>query len=226
MLVFNQYILFILVLIVVQASAQHGFKPSITCYMKYEHEETKSQTLNTLLSYSYYQTEITQYATTEGETCSKVGCACFSYRSVCSYSSPGSNHFSQCTDDDRQNGIIKWHRGWASHTQCEQMRQHPQTYLDLTCCYTDRCNDQPGKITKFVDTQLPIQQHDTYAYQTPRYHGHTHTSTTSRLLDTYKPSSAYDKSVPPNNSFLPNSFSNWMIFFALIFYFLIMVWFH
>jgi len=202
--------------------------------MKYEHEETKSQTLNTVLSYSYYQSEITQYTTTEGELCSKVGCACFSYRSVCSYSSPGTNHFSQCTDDDRQNRIIKWHRGWASHTQCEQMHQHPQTYLDLTCCYTDRCNDQPGKMTKVVDTQLPIQQYDTYAYQTPqalsisykpspRYHSHAHTSTTSRLLDTYKPSPAYDKSLPSNNSFSLNSFSNWMIFFALVFCFLIMV---
>jgi len=224
---------FFLLLIVLQVSAQQGFKPSITCYMKYDHEETKSQTLNTVLGYSYYQSEITQYVTTEGELCSKVGCACFSYRSVCSYTSPGSNHFSQCTDDDRQNGIIKWHRGWASHDQCEQMRYHPQTYIDLTCCYTDRCNDQPGKITKVVDTQLPIQHqqhlHHQYAHQTPqpsitshkpiqRYYSHVyHPTNTSRSPETYKQSPVNDKSLPPYNSFSSNSFSNWMIVFTLIF---------
>jgi hypothetical protein len=220
-------LVFFLLLIVSQVSAQYGYKPSITCYMKHEHEETKSQTLNTVLKFSYYQSETTQYGTPEGEPCSNVGCACFSYRSICSYSSPGTNHFSQCTEDDRQNGIIKWHRGWASHFQCEQMRQHPQTYLDLTCCYTDRCNDQPGKITKVVDTQSPIQQQDPYPSQTPqalfieqkssqRHHSHVYHSTTSRSPDTYKPSSGYDKSLPPNNSLSINSFSNWMIFFALV----------
>ena len=118
--------------------------------------------------------------------CSKVGCACFSYRSVCSHSSPGANHYSQCTDDDRHNGVIKWHRGWASHDQCEQMRRHPQTYLDLTCCYTDRCNDQPGKVTKLVDAQSHGQQlHPHYlisiiilisdANRSPQqHHGHGH----------------------------------------------------
>jgi hypothetical protein len=228
--------IFFLLLIVLQVLAQNGFKPSITCYMKYDHEETKSQSLNTVLGYSYYQSEITQYATTEGELCSKVGCACFSYRSVCSYSSPGSNHFSQCTDDDRQNGIIKWHRGWSSHDQCEQMRYHPQTYLDLTCCYTDRCNDQPGKTIKVVDSQLPIQHqpyqqehhHHHYAHQPPqpsttpqkptqRYYSHVHhPTTTSRLPETYKSSSINDKTLIPSNSLSLNSFSNWMIVVTLI----------
>jgi hypothetical protein len=220
-------------MIVLQVSTQNGFKPSITCYMKYEHEETKSQSLNTVLGYSYYQSEITQYATPEGELCSKVGCACFSYKSICSYSSPGSNHFSQCTDDDRQNRISKWHRGWASHVQCEQMRQHPHTYIDLTCCYTDRCNDQPGKITKVVDTQLPIQYHDTYAHKiqpfttsqkpSTRYHSHVHHPTTSRLPNTYTSSPAYDKPLSLNNSLSCSSFSNWIIFFALAFCLLIIV---
>jgi len=190
MLAFIQCILFFLLLIVLQILAQHrGFKPSITCYMKYNHEETKSQTSNTLLSYSYHEAEITQFVTPEGEICSKVGCACFSYRGVCSQSSPGANHYSSCKNEDRQNGIIKWHYGWASHDQCEELRKHPNTYLDLTCCYTDRCNDQPGKITKVIDTPLPIQQQDIYSYQ-GQYSGPD--SGQHPLPTPYKPSQHHD----------------------------------
>jgi hypothetical protein len=115
------------------------------------------------------------------------------------------------------------------------MRYHPQTYLDLTCCYTDRCNDQPGKIIKVVDSQLPIQHqpyqqehhHHHYAHQLPqpsttpqkptqRYYSHVqHPTTTSRLLETYKPNSVNDKALIPSNSLSLNSFSNWMIVVTL-----------
>ena len=235
---------FFLLLIVAQVLAQNGFKPSITCYIKYDHEETKSQSLNTLLGYAYHHREVTHYATNEHELCSKVSCACFSYRSVCSSSSPGSNHYSQCTDEDRQNGVIKWHHGWASHDQCEDMRRHPQTYLDLTCCYTDRCNNQPGKITKVVDSEIPVQ-HQQYINQQPYHQEHIHyqhhyittsqeTSTTSQTTTTYrhrshahrpttttrapepfKPSPVNDKGLQPLNSLSLNSYSIWMIIVTL-----------
>jgi hypothetical protein len=136
--------------------------------MIYESDETRIDKSDFVLSYHYYKTESTQSQTPESELCSKVGCACFSYRSTCSYSSPGTNHVSKCTDDDRQSRIIKWHRGWTSQAKCEEMRQQPQTYLDLTCCYTDRCNNQPGKIIKFVDPPVPVQPHELYGQQTPQ----------------------------------------------------------
>jgi hypothetical protein len=211
-----------------QTSTQNSFKPSITCYTKYQHEETKSPTLNALLSYSYYQSEITQYATPDGELCSDVGCACFSYRSICSYTCPGPNHFSECTDADRQNRVIKWHRGWTSNTKCEQMRQRSQAYLDLTCCYTDRCNDQPGKVIKIVDSNVPSQLHEPYRHQTPQslpishrpsshYDNYVRLPTTSRLPDTYNPSQTYERSLSRNNSLSLNSFSVWMYAFGLLF---------
>jgi hypothetical protein len=229
-----QYILLFLFLIVSQISGQNGFKPSITCYTKYDYEETKSQTSNNILSYSYQEAEITQYGTPDNEMCSNVGCACFSYKSICSYSSPGTNHFSSCTEEDRQNRVIKWHRGWASHDKCEQMRRHPQTYQDLTCCYTDRCNDQPGKITKIVDPQLPVQRNPYYPYQTPQplyathksspqYNNHVRYPTTTRSSDIYRPISDSDGSLPRGNSLSFNSSSKWITFFALVFCLLIIL---
>ena len=241
------FVLFI-VLLIHSCSTQQTYKPSITCYMKYDHEETISRPLSTVISYAYQQKEATHHMTTDGELCSKMGCACFSYRGVCSVSSPGKNHFSQCTDDDRQNGVIKWHRGWGSIEQCEQMRYYPQTFVDLTCCHTDRCNDQPGKVTKYVDTYLPIplpQYHQPYVYQNPettttttttestttstkpprRYVSHVHHSTTTRSPETYKPSPANDKSfsLTTNSSSSQNFISYWMISFILAFPILIVV---
>lgn len=224
---------------------QETFKPSITCYMKYDHEETISRTLNTALSYTYHQSEATHYVTVDGELCSKVGCTCFSYRSVCSHSLPGKNHFSQCTDQDRQNGIINWHRGWSSNQQCQQMRYHPETYMDLTCCDTNRCNDQPGTIKKYVETHLPIPQYPLpYVHQyhetTPttttttstipvitttistrtsrRYSSHVHSSTTTRPSETDKASPANDKALIIGNSVCRCNFiCHWLIFFTLAF---------
>lgn len=225
-------------------STQQTFQSSLTCYTKYDHEETISRPLSTVLSYTYQQKEATHYMTPDGELCSKIGCTCFSYRSVCSFSSPGKNHFSQCTDEDRHNGVIKWHYGWSTIEQCEQMRSHPQTYVDLTCCQMNRCNDQPGKITKYVDTYLPIpspQYHQPYVYQNPetttteitttstkpprRYVSHVHHSITTRLPETYKPSPANDRSfsITTNSSSTQNFISYSMIFFILAFSMFIVV---
>jgi hypothetical protein len=210
--------LFFLFFIILQASAQNYFKPSVTCYMKYEHEETISQTLNTLLHYSYHESEVTQYVTAEGEQCATVDCACFSYRSVCSYPAIASHHYSQCTDADQQNGIVKWYRGIASHAKCEQMRQQPQIYLDLTCCYTDRCNNQPAKITKISDTELPSQMYSSYNHQGPqplpmsqnppqRPDSHVYHPVTARLPETYKSSQQYDSRVyQPVTARLPETY--------------------
>ena len=168
MLAFIQFALINLLFLISQVSSQNNFKPSITCYVIYESEETRIDKTNAELNSHYYQMETTQYQTPESELCSKVDCACFSYKSACSYSSPGTNHVSKCTDDDRQKRIIKWHRGWTSQARCEAMHQQPQTYSDLTCCFTDRCNNQPGKITKIVEAPVPVQLHELYGYQNPQ----------------------------------------------------------
>ncbi|CAF4251155.1 unnamed protein product, partial [Rotaria sp. Silwood2] len=127
-------------------------RDSVTCYTTYDDQETRSRGSNRLLNYSFHEAHTTQYATFEGELCSVVGCACFSYRDACSYLPKAANHLSQCTQEDRQNGSIKWHRGWTSITKCEQMRQQPDKYHNLTCCHTNRCNDQPGKVITLVET--------------------------------------------------------------------------
>jgi len=200
MVVSNELVVFFLLLIVSQVSAQNYYAPSITCYTQYEYEETKNQASNSVLGYAFSQAEITHYSTSEGELCSNVGCACFSYRSACSHSSHGPNHYSQCTDTDRHNRVVKWHRGFTSLSKCEQMRQQPQTYADLTCCHTDRCNDQPGKIIKIVDSNIQPQRYNTYVYPTASY------------------ISEVEKSpLQTSNALSSVAFSNWIICFALLF---------
>ncbi|CAF3235550.1 unnamed protein product [Rotaria sp. Silwood2] len=273
---------------------------------------------------AYQNAVLTIHATEDNMPCSKVGCVCFSYRGVCSHSSRGSNHHGECTDADKHNGIIRWHRGWTSKATCEQMRQQPETYLNLTCCYTDYCNNQPGKVIKFIDIQTPVQVHNSYDPQNLLYssipqkpsqqyndadhqveqpistahkpsqwnndnvhHSHTsrlpdmnkpsqsydrhvhhstrsrlpdtnkpsqvydsdvnhsttprltaielssqrnqshiHNTSTSRLPNTHRPSPAYDKSLSQKNTLASSSFSSWMIFFSLIFYFRFIIQFY
>jgi len=164
--------LFIVTCSVLPIYCQSGLKISITCFSRYEHEETRSQTSNQLLSYAYHEAEITSTATHDGIPCSTIGCACFSYRTVCSSNPLARNHYSQCTDDDRRNHVVKWHRGWSSNDECERMRQQSQTYQDLTCCYTDKCNDQPGLVTKLIDpAQTPIQSNNMASNYQGRHYG-------------------------------------------------------
>jgi hypothetical protein len=227
MVVCIQLAVFLILLIVAQVPAQNYYKPSITCYTKYDHEQTKSQASNSILSYSYSQAETTQYTTAENELCSNVGCACFSYRTACSSSSMGPHHFAHCTDADRLNGVLKWHRGLTSHAKCDQLRHQPQTYLDLSCCYTDRCNDQQGQITKIVDIQYPAQRHDSHVHPTAshmhfsnkpsQHHDGSIHRTTSYMSVTDKPNQSYDKPLSANNSLSSISFSNWLMFFPLVF---------
>ena len=152
----------------------------------------------------YSESLITRRFTKPDELCSSTGCACFSYQRVCSPSSP-KYHYSQCTTTDRQNGIIKWHRGVTTISTCEQMRQSHHIYLNLTCCYADRCNDQPGKIIKIVDTNGPSQLHDTNDSQTQEV-----------LSSTHLPNRFDSTSLRANKSLSSSSFSNWTIFFTLV----------
>ena len=237
------FLLFVAILLVGSYSTQHALKSSITCYTKYDHEETISRTLNVAIGYAYHQLAMTNHMTDEGELCSKVGCVCFSYQSVCSSSSTDMNRVSPCTDDDRQNRTIKWHRGWTSYQKCEQMRSQPQTYMDLTCCDTNRCNDQQGKIKKYVDTNLPLPQYpflppvvhqypetttttDTTPVTTTistrksrRYSSHVHSSTTTRSFETDKPNPVNDKALLINSSSLSlcDFVYHWLIFFTFTF---------
>ncbi|UJR17460.1 hypothetical protein I4U23_004355 [Adineta vaga] len=207
MVLCNQLAVFFLLFIICQVSTQNYYQTPLTCYTKYEHEETRNQATNDLLNYAYSQAEMTQYTTPEGEQCSSVGCACFSYRSACSHSSYESNHYSQCTETDRQSRVVKWHRGLTSLKKCEEMRRQPQAYLDLTCCATDRCNDQPGKTTKIINSNMQIQRNDNSAYRNAPY--------------TNQPSPSYDQSLQKHNSLSSVSFSSFIIcvipLFSLVF---------
>ncbi len=235
MLVSIQSILFLLFFIIVQASYLNDFKPTLTCYLEYDHTGTRSASSNALLRYSYKESVITHYTTAEGKKCTSGNCACFSYRKVCTEPAEGSYHFSTCTDADQLDRKIKWYRGLTSDTKCEEMRQQPHIYLDLTCCYTDRCNNQPPPNITVSDTNIPKQPYISYNHQGPvpsnlsnleyppqRHEGRVHHPTTTLYSDTYGPSQAYDKS-SSSYSVLSNSFSKWMIFFTLLFCLLVKV---
>ncbi|CAF3677474.1 unnamed protein product [Rotaria sp. Silwood1] len=169
MFAFIQYAFILFIFIVSQVSTENQFKQSIKCYQLHEQEDTVIRTLNITVGHAFQKAILTIHATEDNIPCSKVGCVCFSYRGVCSHSSRGSNHFGECTDADKHNRIIQWHRGWSSQATCEQMRQQSETYLNLTCCSTDYCNNQPGKVIKFIDIQTPIQIHNSYDPQNLPY---------------------------------------------------------
>ncbi|CAF1214430.1 unnamed protein product [Rotaria sordida] len=62
------------------------------------------------------------------------------------------------------------------------MRQKPKIYLNLTCCHTDQCNNQPGIIVNIVDRHTPLQiQNTDDDDQTP-----------SSLFITHKPPQQYN----------------------------------
>ncbi|CAF1076373.1 unnamed protein product [Adineta ricciae] len=203
MVVSHQLTLCFLLVLFSYVSSQNYYQTPLTCYTKYEHEETRNQASSDVLSYAYSQAEMTQYATPEGEQCATVGCACFSYRAACSHSSYDPNHYSPCTDTDRRNGNVKWHRGLTSLRKCQEMRQHSQKYLDLTCCATDRCNDQPGKVTKLVNSNTQVQRYDDAAYRNTAY--------------AKSPSELNDQTLQKHNSLSSISFSTFIICVALIF---------
>ncbi|UJR21829.1 hypothetical protein I4U23_024903 [Adineta vaga] len=171
MLAHIQFALVASFVILSQVSSQHQHPQKITCYTQFNSEETRIESSNAVLNYHYHQTTTTQYQTSENEYCSNVGCVCFSYQAVCRTASAGSNHVSQCTDADRHSGTMKWHRGWASIAKCEEMRQQPHTYHNLTCCNTDRCNNQPGKVVKMVNTPKLISPNELFGdqFEPPRY---------------------------------------------------------
>ena len=139
--------------------------------MKYYHGENRAESSNTYLGYSYSNSQITQYVTIDGEPCEKVSCTCFSYRKHCSSMAEEAtkpNHYSDCNDFDRSNRTIKWYRGWSSVAECEQMRQQPNIYMDLTCCSVALCNDQPGKVVNYIKPPeghvQPLQVNPNYNY--------------------------------------------------------------
>jgi hypothetical protein len=73
-------------------------------------------------------------------TCGNDTCVCASYEFVCS------NNESSCTIQEQQTRTEKWAWIPVGNTTCQEMLMMPNTYINLTCCYTDYCNKQ--KINK------------------------------------------------------------------------------
>ncbi|CAF3365994.1 unnamed protein product [Rotaria socialis] len=198
-------LLFSLILIVTQVSTENQFGKPITCYTKFEREETRDPKSNTLLGYGYENAHITVHETAERESCEKVGCTCFSYKGVCSRPLRGSTHHSRCTPDDISKGTIKWHHGWTSAAKCQQMGQEPQTYLQLTCCHTDRCNNQMEQVITYAIPQETVQLPNLHEHQAPesasisenhpppQYNHYAQESSTPRWHETYKPPQMYNE---------------------------------
>ena len=219
----------VLLSVTAQVPIGQGLRPSITCYTKYQHEETRDSDLNTVINYAYSQSEITHSQTLDGEYCSQVGCACYSYRSACASAPTSGNYFSPCTPEDQQNRAVKWHRGLTSHAKCEQMQQRSDIYQNLTCCYTDRCNDQPGKVTQSVQSRLPLQRYESHfrptasspapvSYPPTRRYENAPRVSVTPLVMSERPREVYEQSTSLNGSPSMNYASNWMkvLVFGLI----------
>lgn len=170
MLVFMHFILFSSILILRQVSAQSQFKESLTCYTKNEREEAKSHKFSMTLSYAYNRAQMTHYVTPGRESCSTVGCACFSFKAACSYPIPGITYYPPCTHEEIQERKVKWRRGWTSRAECEKMLEERYKYNELSCCYTDKCNDQEDTNVYYVDSPdtVPLPSADAH-HQDYRY---------------------------------------------------------
>ena len=170
-------------------SCQSQYPRSITCYMKYQQEETRSEQFNMVLSHSYAQAHITEHVTPEGDPCSQVGCVCFSYFTDCALSNGRRNHYSTCTREDQQNRIGRWHRGWISKSKCEEMRRDPGLYQNLTCCSEDRCNDHLEKVEYTIKSNFPVQSFQTFFPQPttsiPSQHSTWPSTSTSTSTSTF-----------------------------------------
>ncbi|CAF1147134.1 unnamed protein product [Rotaria magnacalcarata] len=211
-------LLFSLILIITQVSTENQFGKPITCYIKFEREETRHPKSNTVIGYGYENAHVTVYETAERESCEKIGCTCFSYKGVCSRLSRGSNHHSRCTSDDISKGTIKWHHGWTSTAKCQQMGQEPQTYLQLTCCHTDRCNNQLENVINYAIPQEIDQLPNLHEYQVPEsastisenhpaqhYNHYIQESSTSSWHETYKPPQMYNEPRATYNRYVDHS---------------------
>ena len=236
---------------VTSVCGQNQSPRSITCYMKYHHAENRAENSNAYLGYSYANSQITHYTTIDGQPCEQVGCTCFSYRKACSSAEEEANrpnHYSDCNESDRASRTIKWHRGYSSVAECDEMRRQPSIYTDLTCCAAALCNDQPGKVTNYVkpaDAQPPQALHQNpnhFQHQQqpslvsptfpPRRHEpHSHRSTTTQRQQQQYPVYNYNNQNTPRDNFdrarsPPNSaatklFSLSMQIFALLLAFLL-----
>ncbi|CAF1396216.1 unnamed protein product [Rotaria sordida] len=104
----------------------------------------------TIECYSTYQvssgtiqiSSATAVITPENETCSVVGCVCYSFQTTCSSSSSIAATYTPCSQQDQQNGVTKWKWGQTSKTKCEQLQRQSQIYLNMICCDTNLCNKQ------------------------------------------------------------------------------------
>lgn len=206
----------------------------MTCYTKYQHDETKDSDTDMVINYAYSQSEMTHSLTPNGELCSQVGCACYSYRGVCSSTPTAGNQYSPCTQEDQRNQVVKWHRGLTSLAACERMQQQSGTYQDLTCCYTDRCNDQPGKVSQSIKSRLPLQRNQNY-FQQPTISSTPVSNTPFRRQEIVSFVSAtpiairerttqvYEQPTSRNSSPSMSCTSNWMKVLALAFGLILMI---
>jgi hypothetical protein len=67
--------------------------------------------------------------------CTNPSCACASYMFQCS------NNARSCSTQQLQNQTIIWNYVLTSNTTCQQLAITPTT-TNITCCYTDLCNNQ------------------------------------------------------------------------------------
>jgi len=202
-----QFTVFLCFLIISQVLTQSGPSSSLTCYRRFRNEELRNQQTSHLLVQQYHNSEITIYSTVENERCSQVGCVCFSYEGVCTQTLPGSNYFSECTDEEKYRGTINWHRGWTSRAKCEEMRQQPRIYINLTCCDTDRCNNQPAPRVAFIDQEEYIKSYgntNQNVFQLPHgaisYTGFVQGSDPGQLLDNHPSWKQYENQVDHANT--------------------------
>ena len=218
---------------VVLAATAQGQRSSITCYTKYQHDETKDSDTNMVVNYAYSQSEMTHSLTPDGELCSQVGCACYSYRGVCSSIPTIGNQFSPCTQEDQQNRAVKWHRGLTSLAACQRMQQQSGTYQDLTCCYTDRCNNQSGRVTQSIKSRLPLQRNQNPFQQTVSWTPVSNTPLQRQEIVSFvsatpmaireRSTQVYEQPWSPNSSPSMSRTSNWMKVLALAFGFILMI---
>ena len=112
---------------------------TLQCYTKYNISE-EGMEISSMMA----------MRTPENESCSMVGCSCYSFKTMCSMSSPIEPAYSPCNPQEQQLGVTKWKWGCTSTRKCNELRQQHQTYRDMVCCEMNLCNNQPHSSTPYM----------------------------------------------------------------------------
>ena len=68
--------------------------------------------------------------------CNNDTCVCSNYKYACTSGDVS------CTTAEQQAQVQKWVWTVLANTTCQQMLAIPTTYMSVTCCYTNYCNNQ------------------------------------------------------------------------------------